>query len=343
MSLPTTNITTSMVSSAIGLGSNNVGALCSSSNINKWAKYKPVPLYSNTTTGINDWWKSGNCGISYPTYSTVADLKSAYNVAIAWGHNHPTGGYSSPYRLGDFRGYNHTAVFQVNAFDVPPTIYNIATQINVSIGLRSQASDELLLSDICGDYYLGVLLVSNTGYNYLITSSTKTKDLSTLSDSFTVPIVSNVNNYTAYPVICTEGSISTQYPDNVLSTTGATLIPIHGQISKQANVITAYQISWQNHVWNGLHNVNYSILLVNNTQSVVTFNNIKVAVKWGTSAYADALRSGETLVNIGNIDVAANSTYTLSGTLDAEKSEYGGDWKLWFNSTYPELLQSITI
>ena len=50
MELPTTGITTTMVSQAIGLASNNVGALCSSSNINKWSKWKPVAY--NTVSPI---------------------------------------------------------------------------------------------------------------------------------------------------------------------------------------------------------------------------------------------------------------------------------------------------
>src|SRR5574344_2027594 len=104
MALGTTNISTTLVSQTIGVASRDVGTLCSSSLINKWSKYKPVIYPVVSTTGITDWWKAadGNCGLSITEYSNINDLVAAITNGVVWEYNKPTGGISSPYRLGDF-------------------------------------------------------------------------------------------------------------------------------------------------------------------------------------------------------------------------------------------------
>lgn len=96
MALPNTGITTSMVASAIGAATNDVGQLCIHPNINKWSKWKPVK-YNSIVPITQAQLASVNFGITPPTpstdYTAVMDVK--------WGYSKPTGGSSSPYRLGD--------------------------------------------------------------------------------------------------------------------------------------------------------------------------------------------------------------------------------------------------
>ena len=100
MALPTTGISTSLVANTIGAGSNDVGTLCTHPNINKWSKWKPVR--SNKVTGL--------------TVTDIENLSSGlsrldmYEVVYL----KPTGDASSPYRLGDFRNYNHSATQPVH-------------------------------------------------------------------------------------------------------------------------------------------------------------------------------------------------------------------------------------
>lgn len=104
MALPNTGISTSLVKTAIGTATNDVGSLCTHPNINKWSGWKPVR--SNKLTGL-----------------TQSDIESAgygiYRVNEAqfpweFGYNKPRGGsYNEFYRLGDFRNYNHQAGFPV--------------------------------------------------------------------------------------------------------------------------------------------------------------------------------------------------------------------------------------
>lgn len=108
MALGTTDITTSVVSQEINLASNSVGTLCSSNKINKWSKFKPISYASNTgiygETGNNDTiLKNLNYGL------TATKIDRTTLNTTEWSYLRPTGGQYSPYRLGDFRGYNHQA------------------------------------------------------------------------------------------------------------------------------------------------------------------------------------------------------------------------------------------
>ena len=85
MALVTTNISISIVKAILSNSSTNLSVLATDSSINKWSRYKPVRGSFPTSS-------NGNYGLNIPTN---------------WNYNAPTGGTSSPYRLGDFRGYEH--------------------------------------------------------------------------------------------------------------------------------------------------------------------------------------------------------------------------------------------
>lgn len=113
------------VQRALGLSANDVGTLCKSTRINKFAKFKPVSYATmKTLTMANR--ISVNHGISFPDVVTGSGSlqNQGSNIADAaandWGMILPSGGSNSPYRLSDFGdpesassnapGYNHEAV-----------------------------------------------------------------------------------------------------------------------------------------------------------------------------------------------------------------------------------------
>lgn len=100
MALSSSNISTNVVKSAIGAGSNDVGTLCTHPNINKWSKWKPVRSSKVDGLTVTDM-ENLSSGLSRTDMYTVKYLK-------------PTGGATSPYRIGDFRNYNHAAIPPVN-------------------------------------------------------------------------------------------------------------------------------------------------------------------------------------------------------------------------------------
>ena len=102
------------IKSCFGLGSNDLGTLIKTANINIWAKYKPT-VYPSPFP--DDWYRGGdgNYGLNITVdnkVSTVSNLVAQYsktNNGYGNLYKRPTGGSSAPYRLGDFRGYNHNA------------------------------------------------------------------------------------------------------------------------------------------------------------------------------------------------------------------------------------------
>jgi hypothetical protein len=83
MAIGTTNISTTVVGTTLSDSSHGVFALCTSANINKWSKYKPV----------------------IGTWPTATAGKYGLNLPTNWDYIPVTTG--SPGRLGDYRGYEH--------------------------------------------------------------------------------------------------------------------------------------------------------------------------------------------------------------------------------------------
>ncbi len=116
MALSSTGITVSAVKTALGSTNNNVGGLCSSSLINPWSKWKPISL--NATTMTLALLKNANYGITIKNATTASALLTAVknNNNLGFTYNKPTGISTSPYRLGDFRNYDHTANLPIGSY-----------------------------------------------------------------------------------------------------------------------------------------------------------------------------------------------------------------------------------
>ena len=113
MAALSTPINTTKVANTIQSSSRNVGVLCTASTINKWSKHKPI-RYPKVDGLLEKEWRG-----------TTADILQniIYGLKVGTGgmnwkdlHNtnyeyvgRPTGGANAPYRLGDFRGYDHDA------------------------------------------------------------------------------------------------------------------------------------------------------------------------------------------------------------------------------------------
>ena len=163
----------------------NVGYdLMVDTNINKWAKYKPVQLNQNmvddqlksdkTWRDDSTWWKAqdGKCGLAYVTKSTAAAVKSAVDTQqVIWSHVPPTG----PMRWTDFIQYDHAAippVFNVgstNARLSAGSTLDILITTSTSTGLNLRLSDFRALEN----YYYSVLIFDANGNLKMIHSGDK--------------------------------------------------------------------------------------------------------------------------------------------------------------------------
>jgi len=151
MALPNNNITTAMVRTELGESTNDVGELCTSSKINAMSVYKPVGERKpqDEYDGIQ------NYGIRKP-YSIVSDytfgappiyrLGVIPDISSPWVYDRPLGGSSSPYRLEDFRGYEHKRVYFPNSgkrvpIKASPSAYYNGSVITLSCLYRYDVDD----------------------------------------------------------------------------------------------------------------------------------------------------------------------------------------------------------
>lgn len=109
MALASSGITVSAVKTALGTSNTNVGGLCTNSSINHWSRWKPIHNTANTLT-----WqilKDSNFGINVLQANNPSTLFTNVknNGNKGYTYNSPKGGSNSPYRLGDFRNYDHYA------------------------------------------------------------------------------------------------------------------------------------------------------------------------------------------------------------------------------------------
>jgi hypothetical protein len=215
MSLGTTNLSTSLISSTLGVSSHDVGTLCKSTSINMWAIYKPVvsnvidatmtdcTIFDGTNANFM-MMKNVNFGLN-PNITSLAAVTTSYQTAqtftgqtyptlTPWTYTPPTGGASSPYRMGDFRAYNPAATpFLLYNSDFsfiketgilatswqPAIRYGFDSGSQVVSGTLSVAGSEIPLNQLViggnnlmdGSWSFGLLFVNNqsgNNYNYVV-------------------------------------------------------------------------------------------------------------------------------------------------------------------------------
>lgn len=194
------------VKSVLGESSNDLATLCKSTKINMWAKYKPVDS-DNAFLDINTGWKGkrNDCNINYPKATSIYDIKGYYSQADN-GFTHRTA--SAPYRLGDFRGYNHNARSEYIGIGTTSPSAEDAVNISAAYNLQSVDSDWISMKDLLNDdnitYHFGVLLYNNNGdkLQYMRTSDTNIVKFTKV----------NAGTYTVYPFMSSVAYTSSDFP-----------------------------------------------------------------------------------------------------------------------------------
>ena len=194
--------------SLFGEGSGALATLCTSPKINVWAKYKPT-VYPSPFP--DDWYKAkdGNYGINITVENgknNWKDLVAEYSKANnGYGtlYDKPTGGASSPFRLGDFRGYFHNANPEVRDY--------LGMNIFIRESDTNQITAEYNAISVDGDQvsYFEFAAFKDKYFGYIITDKSKSTlmFITTASSvgTFTVPLPKNalqVGDYLAFPMFC---------------------------------------------------------------------------------------------------------------------------------------------
>jgi len=339
--LPDNNISVTLVKDTLSETSFSVGSLCSSTNINKWSKHKPVIYPSNSTTGITNWWKAvdGSCGLSFNVYTTAGLITTAgsflYNLKNKldpWGYKIPYGGELSPYRIGDFRGYYTDAfpAIQVseditvilsstdNGFSITAGIVNAGNTYNISF-------NDILYNGVALDtYYFGVLIYNKSDNTYFAATSDTV-------DNYSVRFT-NMRGYIGSNWAC--AYFLSQYPKTQLGAfqTG-NLIAIDSDHSNLTIKDTPQLAEITLDAWWGVKytQVNYRAIFTNSNFQTSTITNVVASFIYNTQSNLDP-STGTVLSTslIGTVVIDANSSqmklgnFTYTGSYDSTGWYYVG-------------------
>ena len=195
------------VKSLLGESSNDLATLCKSSKINVWAKYKPTDYNAAFT---DDWskGKDGNYGLNITVdnrvsswRALVAEYSKAYN-GYSNIYKRPSGGSSSPYRLGDFRGYNHKAKPEISDY-LAATNYIEDSPISLSVAYNAITVDGDQVSynaiEAFKDLYFGYIITDTSGKTLKLIATAST------TSSYEVRLAARTllaGTYRLYPMFC---------------------------------------------------------------------------------------------------------------------------------------------
>lgn len=153
MTVITSPVSVTKIRQVLSETSNDVATLCSSSKINMWAKYKPVQVATPKAL-TEEQRHQVSYGIAVQTVSlaypnganNAAIFDNAENGSFGWSYSGPVGGVQSPYRLGDFKGYNHacSSPFYLRAAETG----ELKAQVVVGSSKASELPDGNITPDI---------------------------------------------------------------------------------------------------------------------------------------------------------------------------------------------------
>lgn len=320
------------VRQVLGNSSTDLGTLCKASQINMWAKYKPVVLALIDTVSQFDrtnnkwkssatWWKgsTGTCGIvPYSLNSAAAVIDHCNGSLNGWSYTKPSGGLSSPYRLTDFAGYYHSAVPPIDTFRMET--YN--TQDAAMVCHLVQTSDtNLTLADLnnFNGYYLAFYAKKGTSSKVVVAQSS----LGNNGNAVDFQLGSwNAGTWSIYPFI-------TDSPND-----DGTIAAVRFSCP-QANAMSFVVVENVITIWttnvavSGIRTVTATIHIKNNTNNSVTLNNNYYKIRFANKTYDDPLVAGESSGAISNITVASNTETTINFSANADISTLQTGAYLW--------------
>ena len=304
------------VADCLGMSrSSTLAALCTYEGINMWAKYKPVDS-DNAFLDINTGWKGkrNDCNINYPKATSIYDIKGYYSQADN-GFTYRTA--SAPYRLGDFRGYNHNARSEYLEIGTTSPSAEDAVSIRAAYNLQSVDSDWISMKDLLNDgnitYHFGVLLYNNNGnkLQYMRTSDTNTVKFTKV----------NAGTYTVYPFMSSVAYTSSDFP--LLQAGSYIPIPVLQPITLVVKARTDTNDRKVILRQSGLGSVT-----IENVDSVSHV--VSLQLRFSSSKENSSMQLGESIL-MGNIKLAGGDSKTV---FFKNKMQSGKTYALWLYVDY---------
>lgn len=312
------------VKSVLGYGSNDLASLCTYEGINMWAKYKPVDS-DNAFLDINTGWKGkrNDCNINYPKATSIYDIKGYYSQADN-GFTYRTA--SAPYRLGDFRGYNHNARSEYLGISTTSPSAEDAVSISAAYNLQSVDSDWISMKDLLNDgnitYHFGVLLYNNNGnkLQYMRTSDTNVVEFTKV----------NAGTYTVYPFMSSVDYASSDFPQ--LQAGSYIPIPVLQPITLVVETRTDINASKVTLIQNGLGSA--TIKNVDSVSHVVSLQ-----LRFSSSKEYSSMQFGESIL-MSNTKLAGGDSKTV---FFKNQMQSGKTYELWLYVDYVLIKQTVFI
>lgn len=323
----TAPVLTTDVSTVLAVASHNIGYLCSNlhKKTNKFAKFKPEK--NSTTEPLSlQARKSNNFGlVAASTYtSKTAFINAAKSSSFnpGWNYQPPTGGAGSPFRIGDFNGYDHEAKSPFGTLNPFTGMLSSSTTTSLTVPCEAPADDpgSINIADMQNGtnnysaWYFGILLY-NGSRSFMATATQPISTLQNWQVDFGWINPSYAGEYTGVPFLSSKPfTTSGSEPSGVrivgtgnkgvkivLKSTSETYIPF-------ANCMYADQTSGK---------IKYTVQIQNTTNAKVTFTNVVLEVATNASG-----GNSMTLVSFGSISVEGGKSWITDGTATASSRSY---------------------
>lgn len=238
-----TQVSVSDVSSVLGAASTDVGTLCKHTNVNMWSRHKPVsyphPEDTSRTMSVNPWIgddpTNAPYGIIVPWIKPGSGVLPTELFSTNIGYKKPSGGANSPYRLGDFRGYDHNCIVpyfvELPEGEYPRNQGRIPIQINrYTVNSYQLSKNNITFDELYSGKFFCVIVKSGSNIYYRTISSGDSmislKDCPLWFGQQQLPVGTEVEIY-ACVANKQMGSWTNSLPDNVtlygLKTDGITV------------------------------------------------------------------------------------------------------------------------
>lgn len=351
--IPTSGVTMATVRDTLasygGTVSNNLSSFfTTSAKINMWSKHKPVILAKDfcqdISAGMSDynatWWQGSNgmCGLTpkrLASYRNVPDYMDGENNG--WVYALPSGGSSSPQRLGDFAGYNPDAYPLIDGFAAnTSTIITGTPGKTVSFYCRAHfGSDyyQLSFADFpeFKNYYFGVYLTAGSQSRRATCSSTLGEGGSEVTfNTYGLPS----GSVTAYPFISSEkqtqdgGDVVANYW-TVPTTKAVTLKAVTSGVSAH--------IMAENITTNRIH----LVATVSSTGMSYSASTNYITIRFASKDYHDPLVVGEKSFSIGSFSLSADETKTIyEGNVTVDNDIWIAGGMAWLSINAAEYITS---
>ena len=154
--------------------------------INHWSFRKPYATDLDMFKLSDEQIQSINCGFTAKQIAAYTNLPSVMDGNMnGWVYTRPSGGQYSPYRVGDYVGYDTDAPPMIQGFNVPSEVPKSGTTtVDATAFVTTSTGTNVTIADIGGlkDYKPAVYLVSGS-YSRMYESSS-----SIASGGFSIPI-----------------------------------------------------------------------------------------------------------------------------------------------------------